>query len=474
MEDISLLPIPKEMNISKVNDNNMGYMYENHISFEEDEWENSIKAFMAYVDKKIGISLQRGNNGIRIYKDNELDADAYKINSNNTINIYASDKEGLNYALATVLHLIKNKNNSILFPNVTIYDKPDSSYRALLVDLARQWHPYEYLYKYVDLCYLYKINRLQFHFTDDQSYTLPSDEFPLLPTENRHYTKEQLKDLAEYAHERGIVIVPEVETPGHSTQFQQKYPDIFGRHGIMCAEEKTFEALRKIFSEVCEMFPYSPYIHIGGDEAQIANWRNCKGCVQYLNDKNLRFIDELYTEFIYRVTDIVFSLGRTPIVWEGFPKEGNKKISKDVIVIGWESYYQNPKDLVEAGFKIVNASWKPLYIVTPSTHWTQDEILDWSIYKWQHWWENSMAYPDGIDVGEVNNVIGGMICAWGDVLAGYDSGDQAAKEEFELIRARIPALAVKTWDVDSTLDIKEFKSSYEKTNDLLELMITAG
>lgn len=132
-----------------------------------------------------------------VIKDEKLDEDAYRIKCNKTINIYASSREGLNYALSTVLQVMQKKDYNILFPDITIYDKPDSQYRALMVDLARQWHPYEFLYKYVDLCYLYKINRLQFHFTDDQSFTLPSDKYPLLPTENRHYTKDQISELVE-------------------------------------------------------------------------------------------------------------------------------------------------------------------------------------------------------------------------------------------------------------------------------------
>lgn len=469
MEKANLLPVPREFKYN--NKDCTGYSYEAEISCNVEEWESSINAFYQYVERSCGLKLKNGNKGIRILREKELDEDAYRIECNNTVNIYASSKEGLNYALSTVLQLIQTKDDKILFPDITVYDKPDSSYRALLVDLARQWHPYEYLYKYVDLCYLYKINRLQFHFTDDQSYTLPSDTYPFLPTENRHYTKEQIRDLVEYANDRGVVLVPEVEVPGHCAQFNMKYPEIFGNNGIICAEEKTFQALEKLFGEVCEMFPYSPYIHMGGDEAAITNWRNCPGCRQYMNDRGLKFIDDLYTDFVARVTDIIFKHGRTPVVWEGFSKKGNDKISKDVIVIAWESYYQNPKDLVEAGFTVVNASWKPLYIVAPSTSWLPEEILAWSKYKWQHWWEKSMAYPDGIDVGKVDNVIGGMVCAWGDVLAGYDSGDKAAKEEFEFIRARIPALAVKTWDEDSDMDSKDFYESYEKLDALLERIL---
>ena len=82
-----------------------------------------------------------------------------------------------------------------------------------------------------------------------------------------------------------------------------------------------------------------------------------------------------------------------------------------------------------------------------------------------------MAYPDGIDVGKVDNVIGGMVCAWGDVLAGYDSGDKAAKEEFEFIRARIPALAVRRGMRTATWIQKDFYESYEKLDALLERIL---
>jgi hexosaminidase len=164
---------------------------------------------------------------------------------------------------------------------------------------------------------------------------------------------------------------------------------------------------------------------------------------------------------------MVLSMGRTPVIWEGFSKEYNHLISKDVIVIAWESYYQLAPDLLEGGFTIFNCSWKPLYIVTPNTHWTPAEILNWNIYTWQHWWPNSIASKQEIVVPDTAPVLGGQICAWGDALGGFPSSEEACKTEFALIRERIPALAEKTWNVHSDITADELAAKYAHTDTVL-------
>jgi len=467
---INVIPNPKELVGTVTSNSYQSSLYPTQLTCNENTWEIAAEAFQGYVRKVHGIDLVEGKKGIELIKDDGLQSGSYKIKCDKNVKLYASDVTGIQSGFSTILQIMEKSGTEMLIPDVTISDNAEGTYRGLMVDLARNWHPYEFLFDYVDLCYLYKINRLQFHFTDDQSYTLPSDSFPKLPTEDRHYTKEQISKLVDYANARGVIIVPEIEVPGHCAQFLSKYPEIFGKNGIICAEEKAFEALDKIFGELCEMFPYSPYIHIGGDEASISNWRSCSGCKKYMSDNNIKLIEDLYIDFVDRVTKIIFKYGRTPIVWEGFSKKGNDKIAKDVIIIGWESYYQNPKDLLASGFRVINASWKPLYIVAPSTSWTPAEILDWSIYGWQHWWEKSMAYPDGIQVEPTDKVLGGQICVWGDVLAKYDSSEEAAADELVLIRERIPALAEKTWNINSTRNKDNFMNSYIKINALYEKM----
>jgi len=277
--------------------------------------------------------------------------------------------------MATAFQSICVKNGKIECEKAHIEDYPDKPYRSVMVDLARQWHPFELLSDYVDLCWFYKAKYLHLHFMDTQSYTLPSEVYPKLPTEGRHYTREQIAYLNEYAALRGVEIIPEIEIPGHSASMVNAYPELFAnleegeestddyslfnnniKNNIICiGREGVMDSLRALISEVMEMFPTSRYFHIGGDEAAIGNWGGCKRCKRYMKERNIDGVRSLYTHVVKEVTDMVLSLGRTPIVWEGFPKEGTEGISRDVIVTAWESYYHLAPDLIEEGFKIINA-----------------------------------------------------------------------------------------------------------------------
>ena len=149
-------------------------------------------------------------------------------------------------------------------------DEPAVAYRALLIDCARQWHPPQVIKDVIVMCRLYKINFLQLHLTDDPLFTFPSKAFPSLPTvekgQRRHYTREELLDLVRFADERGVTIVPELETPGHSAKLRRVEP--FGRPGLGCivmADEKTYEAFDQLIGEMCEVFKSSPYFHMNND-----------------------------------------------------------------------------------------------------------------------------------------------------------------------------------------------------------------
>ena len=114
----------------------------------------------------------------------------------------------------------------------------------------------------------------------------------------------------------------------------------------------------------------------------------------------------------------------------------------DTLMLGQYS----AQDLAAAGFTLINCAWKPLYIVTPDTHWTPDEIMGWYPHNWQHWWDKSVAYPDGYTIDESYPVLGGQLCAWGDRLAGYTDIIKGCDEELALIAERLPALCKRCWE----------------------------
>ena len=406
--------------------------------------------FYEYIKKYKPHAQFSKTEGKVIYSET-LEKEEYKITVSDSVTIYASGIVSLNHAFASLVQLIDGNG---MLKKCEISDKPDFPYRSFMVDVGRQTHPTKYIFDYLDMCWLYKLSYIQLHLSDNPGIAAPIKSFPNLATEGRVYTTDELNQINLYAKARGISIVPELEVPGHSEQFMKKYPDIFGNLNIVPACDETFEALYKIFDDLIELFPYSEYIHIGGDEASIGEWKNCERTQEYMKAHNISSIDEMYAEFVKKMTDYLLSKGITPIVWEGFGKEYNDRIDKRVIVVSWENYYQTTKDLAKAGFTMINCSWQPLYIVTPIKYWEPEDILEkWNIYNWQHWWDKSAAYgEDGITIKENDaKLLGGQLCAWGDALASYQDYEKGCKEEFDLVKYRLPALAEKTWNKDSKM-----------------------
>ena len=393
-----------------------------------------IPAFSGIFKKLFNMSISECKGGFELIFDSSLAPEAYVIDTTcGEFIIRASAKEGLMYGLASAIQLVSVSGASLTAPSVYIEDRPDKGYRSLMLDLSREWHTVDQILKFVRLCFIYKINYLHLHFIDDPRYTLPSKLFPKLPTEGESYTEADIKLIDSYAYSLGVNIVPEFECPGHAGSMTTQYPEIFanvsdgdgGRFynelgeemscdSLLCAGSETaFKATCDLLTEMSEMFPHSKYIHIGGDEALIQLWNQCACCRKYMEDNGIEDVYELYSEYVARITDHVLSLGRTPIVWEGFPKKGAERISRDVVVIAWESHYHLAPDLLDEGFTIINASWQPLYIVPSLNHrWSPIDILNWNVYNWQHWWEHSVAKDNPITVPETDKVMGSILCSW--------------------------------------------------------------
>ena len=159
------------------------------------------------------------------------------------------------------------------------------------------------------------------------------------------------------------------------------------------------------------------------------------------------------------------------MVWEGFPAEYNCLIPKETVVCAWESYYQPAPALIEGGFRVINCSWKPLYVLANSGHiWGQEEVLSWDIYGWDHFWAKSAAYDRGIRVPPTDAVLGGQMCVWGDGLVAYPSCEAACRLESDWLRERLPAMAERVWNVSGKTDGKAFADAFRYTDGILERM----
>ena len=441
-----------------------------HAAFEE-----YLPVFTGSAKRIFGLNVALAEGGIRVEYDAALPENAYRLDSREGLTLYASAKEGLLYALATALHAVKVKNGELFCEKALIEDWPEKSYRALMVDLVREWMPASRVYKYIDVCFLQKLNHLHLHFVDDQRFTLPSKAFPLLPTPEEHYTEEDIRGFCAYAKERGITLIPELEIPGHARHLNRCYPEVFANElpegvdativteegltisakNIVCAgKQSAMDGIRAILQEICALFPDSPYIHLGGEEAAIKAWNYCTHCQAYMKAHGIEDEYDLYSEFIGRVTDMVFELGRTPIVWEGFPKKGSHRINRNTVVIAWESHYQLVTDLLEAGFRIINASWQPLYIVDGfELRWGPKEILEWNVYNWQHWWEHSAATLNPIHVSPTEQVLGAQICAWQTTF----------EQNINFVMENCTALSERLWTVKRLWNLEQYHKRHHES-----------
>ena len=430
------------------------------ISFDVPSWDNYAETFRSALEKIFECKIEYGS-GVLLKSDTTLLPSSYVIDTlGDQMIISAADDEGICYGIATAIQLITVQDKRICVARTHIEDIPDKSFRGLMIDLARKWHPASKIYQYIDICFMLKLKYLHLHFIDDQNYTLPSRAFPKLMKANRHYTEEDISRFCSYANARGVILIPELEVPGHAAYVIEQYPEIFGNvldngdtcamtteegavitaKNIICAgSSTTFNAVKALVNEVCTLFPDAPFIHIGGDEANINAWNYCKHCRSYMEKQGISNVRELYSEFTGRVAQLVLDNGKTPIVWEGFPKDGVRYIPKDTIVIAWESSYHLPNELLEAGFKIINASWKPLYHVSNlNTRWEPKEILNWDVYTWRNWWNKSAAYLNPIRVVPSDNVLGAEFCFWSCTY----------EQEISYVMVKGAALAERVWSLE--------------------------
>ncbi|MBK9192028.1 MAG: family 20 glycosylhydrolase [Crocinitomicaceae bacterium] len=280
------------------------------------------------------------------------------------------------------------KRQAWFLPCLKIEDKPAFEHRGLMLDVCRHFFEKEIIFKYIDLLSFYKMNILHLHLTEDQGWRIQIDQYPKLNeissyrTEKDgsvyggYYTKDDLKEIVAYAKERHIVVIPEIELPGHSQAALAAYPQLSCNGGpievvndwgvfkeIYCAgNDSTFIFLETILLEVMEIFP-SEYIHIGGDEAPKFRWENCPKCQQRMKEENLADEHELQSYFIKRIEKFLNDHGRKLIGWDEILEGG---LSENATVQSWRG--------MDGGR--LAAEQKHYVVMSPTSHCYLDYGLD--------------------------------------------------------------------------------------------------
>jgi len=479
-EQTSIVPIPKTINIDP---DKRGLILSNSILFftSSSEINTLLNVFEKDIESISSMDIKfKETTKIKadlVFEiDNNLEDEEYSIQIGNNIIVNGGSYNALSMAKSSLIQLLKLEKNKLIFPILEIKDKPDSEYRGLLIDLARMWHDVSTLKDIIDLASFYKIKYLQLHLSDDQSFTFPSEKFPKLATPDRPYSKKDFRDLVKYAKDRGIIIIPEMDIPGHSRQMVEIYPEIFGVNNKMMqinpsksnviniGSEKVYDAIDQLIGEIIEVFDTSPYFHIGGDEANLDLYKNVPEINSFMRENNLGTdVHELFRYFLVRMNEIVKKHDKKMFLWEGFRREGKIEIPRDVVVFAFETMYHLPSHLIEDGFTVVNTSWTPLYLVNGGLKqprarravWSPETIYSWNIWRWENWWYKTPVYKNPMQLEETSQIIGGQMCSW----------EQTGEAEIPTLRKRLPVFIERVWNNKEKMPFEDFFTRIEK-NDL--------
>ena len=291
---------------------------------------------------RLGLEPAEGSPWLRLRRDPACPEEGYLLEvTEQGITVEAGTEQGVIRALTTV-YLRAAEGRAL--DCCVIRDAPRYAHRGQSLDSVRHFFPVEEVEKLLEQMSLVKMNVLHFHLSDDQGWRIESRRFPELHSVNPDfYTREQLRQLVEYARIRGIEIVPEIDLPGHTTAILAAFPQL-GCTGhrpalataggiyttILCAgKEEVYSFLEQMLEEVCGIFPGKRF-HIGGDEAPKQQWKACPHCRAAMETWGCKDFEALQGQFTRRVAEILKTLGKTPICWsetlKGWPQPEDMQI----------------------------------------------------------------------------------------------------------------------------------------------------
>lgn len=315
--------------------------------------------------------------------------DAYrmKIDRKGVVLEAGSDEAMFNGLQSLVQMLALAQADSVL-TGATVTDAPVFPYRGVHFDVSRHHRDLAFLKKQIDAMAMLKMNRMHLHLTDAAGWRMPVDAYPKLTgvaawrpqrvwqdwdqqgkqyvpegtpgAYGGYYTKDELRELVRYAAARHIEIIPEIEMPGHSDEVVAVYPELscIGTGGDLCpGKEETFKFLEDVLTETMEVFP-SKLIHIGGDEASKAAWKDCPDCKRRMETEGIKDLHGLQSYLIGRIERFVNSKGRSIVGWDEILEGG---LAPNATVMSWRGT-KGGLDAIAAGHDVVMTPGEACYL----------------------------------------------------------------------------------------------------------------
>lgn len=418
--------------------------------------------------------------------------------SDKKINLVAPDAAGLFYAFESLKQLLPagfysksaSQGSNWTAPAVHILDYPRFAYRGMHLDVSRHFFPTSFIKKYLDLLARYKINTFHWHLTDSHGWRLEIKQYPKLTavgawradrkdipmidakptgrdepaTYGGYYTQQEVKEIIQYAKDRFITIIPEIEMPGHCEAALVSYPqynclnnpvpllmpcgyagDL--EHNFCVGNDSTFIFLNNILTEVMQLFP-SSYIHIGGDEVRTRPWESCPRCIARMKEQGFGNPRQLQAYFTHRIDSFVTSKGKKTIGWDEILEAD---LAPGSAAMSWHDEEGSRKDL-KHGHDVVMTPYHYTYFdfyqsdpaLEPDTTYARLQ-LD-TVYAFD-------PVLPGLAPEEAALIPGGQACLW------TENVPTPARVEYMLL-PRLLALSEALW---SPRERKSYRKFIDKT-----------
>jgi len=315
--------------------------------------------------------------------------------------------------LETFSQLVTGSADGYYFPCINVQDKPRFAWRGLMIDVGRHFEPVDVIKHNIDGMAMAKMNVFHWHLSEDQGFRIESKRYPLLHekgSNGQYYTQEQVRDVIEYAADRGVRVVPEFDMPGHTTAWMPGYPELASapgpyeietRWGIFDptmdpTKEETYQFLDSFIGEMAGLFP-DEYFHVGGDENNGKQWTANPQIQEFMRQHGFHTTGELQTYFNQRVLKIVQKHGKKMVGWDEILTPA---LPKQTVVQSWRGY----KSLDQAAREGYNAIWSTTY------------YLDHMGPAEYHYLSDPLPADANLTKEQASHVVGGEVCMWGEFV----------------------------------------------------------
>lgn len=421
----------------------------------------------------------QGGKAIQLLFNPAMEApEAYRVTVDASgVRVEGATGQGVFYGLQTLVQLLPNQegDNCELpnFPFCTIDDAPRFAHRGLLLDCCRHFMEPEFVKRTIDHLAFYKMNVLHWHLTEDQGWRIEIKKYPRLTEHGAwregedgepyggFYTQDQIRDIVDYAAERHVEIIPEIELPGHSSAAISAYPhlgctgdsiDVVTEWGVFpdvyCAgNDSTVAFLKDVMDEVVQLFP-STYVHIGGDEAPVSRWEECDKCQARIQTMGLDHEHALQGWLISEIGHHLAGHGKTIIGWDEILEAGD--LPETAIVQSWRGM-EGGVEAVQHGHPAIMSPTSHCYFDYPLSSTDLPEVFAFD------------PIPTGLTASEAALIRGGECNMW------TERAPQSVIES--KIYPRLLGMSEVLWRQDSTArDYDTFHRALEAHYPLLDHM----